>query len=261
MKTIVYQSYRTQNVAEWIDTCLDSVRVWAASRGYDYRFIGDDILWRVPEALRDVAGGRMPIITDVGRLLMARELLGGEYGRAVWLDADVLVFDAAGLDIGPEGQGGFGYAFGADVWVQMDKDGRLKTHRNVHNALCVFEAGNPMLEFAIHACESVLGRVAGGVPPQIVGPKLLTALHSIVGFPLIDGVGMLSPLVLRDIVAGGGPALDLMKTRSNGTMCAANLCASLIGTECDGVTLTDDMMAQACAALLKDGDAILRGEA
>lgn len=257
MKTVVYQSYRTTNVPEWIDACLDSVRAWATARGYDYRFVGDEILWRVPESLREAAGGRMPVITDVGRLLMAREFLGGEYGRAVWLDADVLVFDAAGLDIGPGGEGP-GYAFGAEVWVQPGKGGGLKAHRNVHNAICVFEAGNPMIEFCIHACESVLGRVAGGGPPQIVGPKLLTALHSIVGFPLIDGVGMLSPLVLRDVVAGGGPALDLLREISGGSLRATNLCASLAGTTRDGVDVTDELLARVCTLLAETGGAVLR---
>ena len=45
---------------------------------------------------------------------------------------------------------------------------------------------------------------------QIVGPKLLSALHNMIGYPLIENVGMLSPLVLQDIDKLGGVALDLL---------------------------------------------------
>lgn len=246
MKTVVYQSHKPEGGPDWIRRCLDSVRDWAHMRGFDYRFVGDEIFDRVPDWYREKAANRIPVITDLGRLLLARDFLAQGYERTVWLDADVLVFDPDGLDIGVTEE----YAFGAEIWIQQEPSGRMRAHRNVHNAISVFTAGNSFLEFYIHACLSVIGRLEGGTPPQIVGPKLLTALHNIIGFPLITDVGMLSPLVLRDIAAGSGPALDLLKEQTPGPLAAANLCSSLVGTARDGVAVTDELMDRVCTRLL-----------
>ena len=79
------------------------------------------------------------------------------------------------------------------------------------------------------------------VPPQLIGPKLLTALHNVVGFPLSDAVGMASPLVLRDLAAGGGPALDVLLSSGGDRNGGFNLCSSLIGTRTDGVDIAERM--------------------
>jgi hypothetical protein len=246
MKTLVYQSFRETNRPNWIDTCLQSVRAWTEAQGFDYRFFGDDFLDLVPDWYRQKADGRIPIVTDLARLLAAKEHLATGFERVIWLDADVLVFDADRLHIDVASE----FAFGREVWVQKTAAGSLRAYRNVHNAVCVFVAGNSFLDFYIHACQSVLSRLDGGVPPQIVGPKLLTSLHNSIGFDLIDAVGMFSPLVVGDILAGGGPALDLMVKRSEGPICAANLCASLAGSIHDGMALDDAGMARACELLL-----------
>lgn len=250
MKTVVYQSYKPAGGPAWIGRCLDSVRGWAELRGFDYRFIGDEIFDLVPGWYREKAAGQIPIVTDLGRLLLAHDFLGQGYERTVWLDADALIFDPDGFRLSVTGE----YAFGDEVWVQPGKTvGSLRAYRNVHNAISVFTAGNSFLDFYIHACQSVLERVTGGVPPQIVGPKLLSALHNIIGFKLISEVGMLSPLVVRDIAAGGGPALDLLRCRSRGPLRAVNLCTSLAGKTKDGVTLSDDLLGEVCECLLRTG--------
>ena len=41
MKTVVYQSYRTHDVPPWVEACLQSTRAWAASRGFQHRFLDD----------------------------------------------------------------------------------------------------------------------------------------------------------------------------------------------------------------------------
>jgi hypothetical protein len=248
-QTVVIQSYRTDNVPQWIDLCQASVRDWAATRGWEYRFVGDEILDLVPDWYQQHAQGRMPVITDLGRLILARETLQAGAPAVVWVDADVMVFDADHfiLDIAED------YAFCREIWVQPVTGGGFKVYRNVHNAVCLFRQGNPMLDFYIHACESVMKRVqtgtAGGVPNQIVGTKLLTAMHNIVGFPLLNDVGMASPLVLRDLAAGGGVALDRLKAESASPLKAANLCSSLVGQTVDGVEIDQSSMMQVCEAL------------
>ena len=224
---------------------MESVRLWAGAKGYDYRFIGDEIFDLAPGWYREKAKNRIPVITDLGRLLLARNFLGNGFERTIWLDADVLVFDPDKLEIDVVEQ----FAFGREVWVQKDGKGRLKAYRNVHNALCVFTAGNSFLDFYIHACQSIIRRMDGEMVPQIVGPKLLTSLHNTVGFALIDEVGMVSPLVLKDLAEGGGEALNLLG-REQLKMRAANLSASLSAKETDGITVSEKMVEAAIDRLL-----------
>ncbi len=250
MRTVVFQSYRPTGGPQWVRRCLDTAREWAGLCGFDYRFVGDEIFDSVPDWYREKAANRIPVITDLGRLLLARDFLAAGYERTVWLDADVLVFDPDRLDVDVTGE----YAFGAELWIQKANSGGIRAYRNVHNAISVFTAGNSFLDFYIHACLSVVGRLEGGVPPQIVGPKLLTAFHNIIGFPLIAEVGMLSPPVLRDIANGSGPALDLFRRRVKAPLRAANLCSSLAGKDGE---VSDAVVQRASERLLETRGAIL----
>lgn len=245
MKTVVYQSFKAENVPSWVSRCMESVQGWAGLNGFDYRFVGDEIFDLLPDWYREKAASRIPVMTDLGRLMLAKQFLAGGYERAIWLDADMLVFDPNGLKIDVAEE----FAFGREVWVQRDNKGRLKAYRNVHNALCVFIANNSFLDFYIHACFSIIKRMEGEMVPQIVGPKLLTSLHNMIGFSLIDDVGMISPLVLGDLAQGGGEALALLSAEQ-GMMKAANLSASLSAKETDGVSVTEGMLETAIDRLL-----------
>lgn len=191
---------------------------------------------------------------DLARLIWMRDLLVDGAGRVVWFDADTLVFDPANLAL-PEGAD---HAFGREVWVQRNLKGGLRVYRNTHNADCLFAAGNAVLDFLIQASEGIVTRAEGPLAPHLIGPKLLTALGNIVGFPLIDGAGAFSPLVLRDIVAGGGPALTLLRQKPPAPPAAANLCASMVGREYDGVAVTPALMQEAVAVLARDAGACFR---
>lgn len=226
MRTAVLQSFRTHDVPAWVTHCMATVRAWAERRGYAYRFMDDALFALVPDWFRDKAGHRPQVISDLGRLLWAKEVLErGEADRVLWLDADTLIVDAGGLTLPDDAS----FAFGREVWVQEGKGGTgLKVYRSVHNAASLFARGNPFLDFYIWTAQSILRRLdpAGGVPPQVVGPKLLTALHNMAGFPLLERFGALSPLVLRDLAEGGGPALERFRRESPG-IGAVNVCLSL----------------------------------
>jgi len=64
------------------------------------------------------------------------------------------------------------------------------------------------------------------MPPQFIGPKLLTALHNIVNFPVMEEAAVLSPIVIRDILMGGGEAMTFFIKNSNVEFAGANLCIS-----------------------------------
>src|SRR5690606_5614353 len=117
---------------------------------------------------------------------------------------DLLIFDPA-LTLVFEGS----CAFGQEVWIQQPAL-RLEARRNVHNAVCVFRQACPVLPFLLHTVESLIRRVdPDRIAPQMVGPRLLNALHPLADFALLPQVGALSPEVVTDLVAGQGPALDL----------------------------------------------------
>ncbi len=242
------QSTRPGAVPDWMAACLNSVRTWADGRGYGYRLIGDELFDPLPDAFREKTAGRLPMAADLGRLLWMRDLLVDDADRVVWFDADTLVFDPAGLTL----PAGADHAFGREIWVQRDLTGGMRTFRNVHNAACLFARGNAVLDFLIQASRGIVERADGALAPQTIGPKLLTALGNIVGFPLIEAAGAFSPLVLRDIAAGTGPALDLMRRKSPVPPAAANLCASMLGRDYDGVAVSEDLFDAAIAALLRD---------
>jgi hypothetical protein len=63
------------------------------------------------------------------------------------------------------------------------------------------------------------------MPPQFIGPKLLTALHNVCQLPVMESAGMLSPLVIKDLVQGGGEALSRFVEHSP-VPTGANLCIS-----------------------------------
>lgn len=239
--TIVIQSHKPTPGA-FVEAALSSVRRWAEQCGYDYKCMDDALFDHVPEWCIEAANGRMQMVTDIARLIWMQNLLDDGWQRVVWLDADVYIFrpDMMNVDV-PDG-----YAFGHEDWVQLGPNGRLRIHRNVHNACLIFTpVGRVTLDFYLQSALSLLRQAGPDVPPQFVGPKLLTALHNTVGFPLNHAVGMASPLVLQDLANGGGAALDLLLGNRDVSLAALNLCASLMGSTVDGVPITETLMTDA----------------
>lgn len=219
--TLVIQSHRTPLPYPWVGRCLDSVRDWCARNRYDYRFLGDELFAGVPAALLEKTRTQRVIATDLARLRALQAARAEGYCTVVWLDADMLVFDPAAFML-PDTD----YAVGRETWVQPDGRGRLRVYRKVHNAFLQFRQGAPFLDFYADTAERLLERNAGTMPPQFLGPKLLTALHNIVSLPVLESAGMLSPAVCRDLLQGEGAALDLFRQHSAAPVAAANLCIS-----------------------------------
>lgn len=227
--TLVIQSHRTPLPYPWLGRCLASVRDWCERNRYDYRCLGDELFARVPEALLGKTRAQPVIATDLARLRVLQEGLNEAYRTVIWLDADILVTAPAAFIMPAES-----LAVGREVWVQPDRQGRLRVYSKVHNAFLLFRRGNPFLDFYAATAERLLERNRGSMPPQYIGPKLLTALHNIAQLPVLECAGMLSPAVCRDILAGGGAALELFRAHSPQPVAAVNLCSS----SCDRQELT-----------------------
>ena len=127
--------------------------------------------------------------------------------------------------------------------------GRPRAHRQVHNAVLLARRGNPFLAFYLDAAQRIVSEHAGPMVPQIVGPKLLTALHNVVRFPVIEAAQVASPWVLADLRAGSGPYLDCFRRACAVAPAAVNLCASLV----DRGELTAADVSDSLRCIAKDG--------
>ncbi|MEZ7819419.1 MAG: hypothetical protein ACI883_000981 [Candidatus Azotimanducaceae bacterium] len=270
-KTLVLQSAPAQR-PQWLDTCLVSVESWAAETGYAYRFIGDELFDEVPDWYMHKVAGRMPIASDLGRLLWIKNLLDqGEADTVVWLDADVLVFAPSLLRVEPVSS----CLFGQELWIQKNlskgsaksgekpqrQKGKWQARKNVHNALAAFRKGCPVLPFLIEVIQRMMRRVdANFIAPQMMGPKLLTNLHNLADFELMPSVGALSPEVILDLAGheestgknlqgARQGALQALLAKQTEPMLAANLCTSLLGELSADAQEQEDLMLAAIAAL------------
>ena len=223
MNTIVLQSYSKESAPEWIHRCLESVRRWAEKQGYIRRIIGDELFDAVPDWYMTKTG-KGPIAADYARLVAMQKILSeSAVEQVIWLDADVYVLDQ---DMSLASQGSC--AFGQEVWVQQEAKS-LRTRKNVHNAVCLFKKHCVVLPFLAETVASIIRRAdPDNIAPQMVGPKLLTALHSLYEFDLLPNVGAVSQEVARDISSRGGPALTMLLDKTPVPLQAVNLCSSLM---------------------------------
>jgi hypothetical protein len=242
MKTLVLQSQRPGVLPAWQRRCFDSVRAWSKLRGYDYRFLGDELFRPLPPTLREKLRLQPVVATDLARLLLLREGLRSGYEQAIWCDADMLIF----RDFEPRAQD---HSFGREIWVQ-GRDAGIHSYRRIHNAWLQFSSESPILPFYIDRATAMLERVSMPVVPQFIGPKLLSALHNIVDFNVEERAGVLSPLVIRDLLQGSGPALDEVVTTHREAICAVNLCASYVGKQADGLCHSDEDYSAVVRALI-----------
>jgi len=196
----------------------------------------------VPADLMEKTKEQRVIATDLARLMVLKDALGKGYGTVVWLDADFLIFDPENFILPEEP-----YAVGREVWVQYVKQGKLKVFNKVHNAFLMFRQGNGFLDFYTETAERLLRQNQGSIPDQFIGPKLLSALHNVSHLPVLESAGLFSPLVVKDILRGGGAALELFVDHSTHSIAAANLCTS----SCDRGHISSVEMEQLIEVLIK----------
>jgi len=260
MKTIVYQSFRTERVPAWIVACMATVKAWALAQGFDYRFYDDAFLARAPDWFRAKAQHAICPVTDLARLVVAKELLAEGWQRTVWVDADMLVFDAQALQIPVES----GFALCHELWLHADAaapgsavSARRVIHR-VNNSVAVFCAGSLHLDFFIDACVRI-ARQREVVGKLDVGTNFFSPLRQILPFPLLGNVGLLSPALMAEIVSGQPVAVAEYVRALPGPLAAVNLCGSLQGQRVQGVMAQERLFEQVVERLLAGRGAALNG--
>lgn len=207
-------------------------------------FLGDELFGAVADELLDKTRNQKVIASDLARLFKLQSLIRQGYDCVIWCDADFMIFDAPNFSL-PESS----YTLGREVWVQLDRHNKLRAYRKVHNAFMMFRPGNSFLDFYTDTAEKLLINNNGQMPPQFIGPKLLTALHNIALCPVQENAGMLSPMVIHDLLKGGGEALTLFKLKSHEPIRAANLCGSSV----ERGNLSDQDMNRVIQVLLNSG--------
>jgi len=240
--TLIVQSHRSPLPYPWIERCLKSVRDWCDLNHYQYQFIGDELFDVLAEPLLKKTRYQKVIATDLARLYLLQNLMREKNQTVIWMDADFLIFDPVNFVIPTKPS----YAVGREVWVQHDKRGKLKVYKKVHNAFLMFRPGNAFLDFYLDTAQRLLTKNKGEIPAQFIGPKLLTALHNIASFPILETAGMLSPLVIKDLLQGKGEALALFIAKSEPAIAAANLCVS----SCDNKAVSETQMEKLIDSLL-----------
>jgi len=221
MDTVIVQSYRREDVPGWIGRSMASVESWARARGFDYRFVGDEIFDLVPSWYRERAGHSVLLLTDLGRLILARDLLAEGYRRAVWFDADVFIFVPERLELPRDRP----FYLCREVWLEFTGAG-VEISERVNNCVCAFERGNSFLRFYIDACQQLIRDWPTPASPLIVGTQFLTYLDRILRLPRIGNIGLFGPYLVRDVSRGGGPFVDAFRQHFRSPIYAVNLCAS-----------------------------------
>jgi hypothetical protein len=252
MKTVVFQSYRTSRVAGWTNTCMASTKAWAESRGFDYRFFDDEFFELAPAWFRERCAGEVCPVTDLARLVAARDFLAAGYERTVWVDADVLVFAPEDFKLDVRD----GFAFCLEVWGLLGDDGRARFEQRINNSVSVFTRGNRQLDFFIDACLRI-GQGKERLHKLDVGTRFLTGLAALMPMPVLPHAGTLSPLLVNDIAGGEDRFVPEYARRLPQRLAAANLCGSLVGLPMDGAEAGEAAFAKTVAVLLESRGGVI----
>ena len=222
MSTVVLQSAASDQ-PEWVSECIDSVSEWASAIGADYVYFDDRFFDVLPHWYRSKLVGRGPILADLARLLHIKMLLAEGVDSVIWCDADTLVVDTHWRPEIP-----LHSRFGEECWLQSNKAGALEVRRQPHNAFMIFSQASPVLDFLIHTTQSLIRRVdPAHIAPQMVGPKLIKALHTFADFELEPAAGAMSPLLMQALLSRDPTTINHFNNALTTPPKMMNLCASL----------------------------------
>ena len=250
-KSIIFQSFRTHDVPEWMTLCMNTVREWASFHGFDYRFVDDEFFNYAPEWFRIKAAEHLNLITDMARLKLASELLAEGYEHAVWVDADVLIMDKEGFQLPKQDP----YYFCREMFL-LGYNGELKIGKKVTNSICGFRQGNPLLDFLIHAGQEVVNK-REGLGHAAIGTELLTGLNQHLPLPQIHDLILTSPLLLWGIDTRNERVLRYFAEQVAVPVRAANLCAYFRNKQFNRLLVTDELFSRVCDALLANKGAVI----
>jgi hypothetical protein len=130
MRTIVIQSAAATS-PQWVTDCMNSVRVWAMVKNYQYQFLDDNAFFKIIRPSEKERVAKMPDkapLSDIARVDHAHLLLCRGYDRVIWLDSDVLIVDPS-FDLPTS------TTFCREFWFFGKRFGMPIVHQNINNAV------------------------------------------------------------------------------------------------------------------------------
>lgn len=247
MSTLIFQSYRTHDVPHWITRCLESVQDWATTKGYDYRFIDDELFSYAPDWYREKVENNVQLVSDLSRLILARQFLQEGWQQVVWVDADILVFDPDDFRLKPAGD----ISFCKETWVDTDRQGRIIHQKKVNNSVTVFRKNSAFLHFYIEACLQMVRSSRKNPAPETVGTTFLTGLKKVYPLALIENVGIISPAMAYGLLSHQTDFSNKFRQWHGHPIRAANLCGSKEGRSFNGMKLDEQAIEKVAARLIQ----------
>ncbi|WP_415893766.1 hypothetical protein ACMXYN_05005 [Neptuniibacter sp. PT8_73] len=256
MRTAVIQSFREHDVPAWLASCMRSAQIWAEQEGYTYLWKNDAFFDYATEHEKRICSNQIYALTDICRLRWIKELFDS-YDRVFWLDADILIFSPKKLTL--ESLAGAGFAKEVFIRPHTDNRGRFITKHGHNNAFMFFDRDNGTLEHYLSSAEACLAEWHDGdLPRTIIGPTMVDNLFSCHRVTSIEGVGLFSPNIMRDIVLGGTRLSKQYYGLYSSGLYAANLCHFIRNT-LEGLKREqyDATYEKAVEKLLQDGSRVL----
>jgi hypothetical protein len=235
MRTVVFQSFRTNDVPEWINRCMASVQGWATSRGFEYKFIDDRLFDYVPDKYRQKIKDKI-ILSDLARLLASKQLLTEGHQRTIWVDADIIVFDPDAWLIPTEHD----YYFCHEMAPVNKTAQGVQFDVRANNSVSVFSAGNQFQDFYIDSCRKILDQ-KDSPDHWGLGTHFLSWVRRAYPIPLMSNIGVFCAALLKDIMKGTAEVMPWYIRAQNVPLVAANLCASLRDAPSPPATIMDDV--------------------
>ena len=242
MKTIVYQSYIGNDTPAWLKICMHTVENWSKFNGFDYQR-EDNFFQYVPDWYIEKSQGKINVIADLARLEIAKKFLDSGYDRAIWIDADVVIFDLENLLVNTKED----YLLCREIWLDTKNDANLGKRtlsciKKVTNSLLFFRKNNSFLDFYIYACKSIIKNQKDKFSRLAVSTEFLSKLSDIIELPLFPNMGLFSPILMHGLVEDRTTVIQLYAESLESPVFAANLCLSYRNQSYKGIMVTDKFL-------------------
>lgn len=224
---------------------MATVQRWADQQDFHYRFLDDHFFSIVSTTYREHVNGQRHLLADYARLLWSQKFLNEGWRQVVWVDADVLITNFHHQLPQPPAN----YLFSHEVWLEKSGS-EIVTYQRVNNAVMMFQTANPFLNFYIHACEQMAATRVGRLNHTDVGTTLLTHMLKPLKTPLIKGLGMLNPLLLKAYNEDQENVIAHWEKKINAPLWAFNLCLTFRDTAFHTITISDELYEQVIKKLV-----------
>ena len=137
---IVLQSFRQHDVPSWINRCQDSVKKFSQSRGFDYKFIGDELFDFAPDWARKKVlnnNNNLCTVADICRLEWMKQEFAN-YEVVIWADIDILIINSKNINLDLSSDYGFSY----ELYFEENKPAQ----HGLNNAFMFFNRRSSMLD-------------------------------------------------------------------------------------------------------------------